>query len=252
MKHRQPAICLRASDYSETSQVVAFLTRSEGVVRLLAKGTKRPKSKSGGAVDLLSEGDVVFTLSRSGGLGTLVEFTETVSHTPLRRRADRLNAALYLIELAGEMLAQDDPHPEVFDLLHNALARLAQEDAPLPAVVAYFQWRLLRNVGLLGELDRCVACGGETFPAGRPRGARFSSTQGGMLCAACGEGGESVGVSGETAAALAALAAAETGRKVTLPDDQAERVKALLSYHITYQLGKPLKLAKHVISPKRP
>ncbi|GAG45812.1 unnamed protein product, partial [marine sediment metagenome] len=55
MRHRQPAICLRASDYSETSQVVAFLTRAEGVVRLLAKGAKRAKSKSGGALDLLSE-----------------------------------------------------------------------------------------------------------------------------------------------------------------------------------------------------
>ncbi|MCK4602197.1 MAG: DNA repair protein RecO, partial [Phycisphaerae bacterium] len=118
MRHRQPAICLRASDYSETSQVVAFLTRAEGVVRLLAKGTKRAKSKSGGAIDLLSEGDLVFTLGRSGGLGTLMEFSETVSHTPLRRQADRLNAALYVIELAGEMLAPDDPHPEVFDLLH--------------------------------------------------------------------------------------------------------------------------------------
>ena len=253
MRHRQPAICLRVNDYSETSQVVAFLTRAEGVVRLLAKGTKRAKSKSGGAIDLLSEGDLVFTLSRSGGLGTLVEFTETVSHTSLRRRADRLSAALYVIELAGEMLAPDDPHPEVFDLLHNALARLAQEDAPIPAVVAYFQWRLLRNVGLLGELDRCVGCGARISTTGGQRGLRFSSTRGGMLCATCGnQGGESVGVSGETAAALAALAAAETGRKVTLGDDQAERVNGLLSYHITYQLGKPLKLARHVISPKRP
>jgi len=253
MRHRQPAICLRVSDYSETSQVVAFLTRGEGVARLLAKGTKRAKNKSGGAIDLLSEGDLVFTPSRSGGLGTLVEFTETVSHMPLRRQVARLNAALYLIELAGEMLAPDDPHPEVFDLLHNALARLAQEDAPLPAVVAYFQWRLLRNVGLLGELDRCVGCGARVPAAGGQRGARFSSTRGGMLCGHCaGQGGESVPVTGETIAAMAAMAAAETGRKVALPGDQAERVKALLSYHITYQLGKPLKLARHVISPKPP
>ena len=54
MRHRQPAIALRTTDYSETSQVVHFLTREMGGVRLLAKGTKRPKSKSGGAIDLMS------------------------------------------------------------------------------------------------------------------------------------------------------------------------------------------------------
>lgn len=253
MRYRQPAICLRVNDYSETSQVVAFLTPEEGVVRLLAKGTKRAKSKSGGAIDLLSEGDLVFTKARSGGLATLIEFTETVSHTPLRRESARLNSALYLIELVGEMLAQDDPHPEVFDLLHNALARLTDDDAPIPAVVAYFQWRLLRNVGLLGQLDHCVGCGEPVSPSMSERGGWFSSTRGGVLCESCGSsGGERVRVTGQTTLALAALAAAETGKKVALPDDQAERVKGLLSYHITYQLGKPLKFAKHVIAPKRP
>ena len=60
MRHREPAICIRATDYSETSQVVCFLTRGAGLVRLLAKGSKRAKSATGGAIDLLSEGDLVF------------------------------------------------------------------------------------------------------------------------------------------------------------------------------------------------
>jgi len=75
MRHRQPGICLRVTDYSETSQVVHFLARGCGVVHLLAKGTKRPKSRSGGAIDLLAEGDLVFTTRSSGALGTLIEFT---------------------------------------------------------------------------------------------------------------------------------------------------------------------------------
>ena len=47
----------------------------------------------------------------------------------------------------------------MFDLLHNALVRLGQSDAPTGAVLAYFQWRLLRHVGLMGELKNCVSCG---------------------------------------------------------------------------------------------
>ena len=55
------AVCIRTSDYSETSQVVVLLTRQGGVVRLLAKGSKRPKSSSGGRVDLFAEGQGVVT-----------------------------------------------------------------------------------------------------------------------------------------------------------------------------------------------
>ena len=84
-------ICLRAVDYSETSQVVHFLTRNTGIVNLLAKGTKRPKSKSGGMVDLLAEGEVLFSCKNPETLGLLMEFSETVSRTTLRRDARRLN-----------------------------------------------------------------------------------------------------------------------------------------------------------------
>ena len=37
-------ICIRAVDYSETSQVVTFFARQTGKVPLIAKGAKRQKS----------------------------------------------------------------------------------------------------------------------------------------------------------------------------------------------------------------
>jgi DNA repair protein RecO (recombination protein O) len=246
MKHREPAICVRTSDYSETSQVVCFLTRGAGLVRLLAKGSKRPKSKSGGAMDLLSEGELIYIPARAG-LGTLVELSETVSHTPLRSDSARLNTALYMVELAGEMLAESDPHPEVFDLLHNSLLRLADADAPLGAVLAYFQWRLLKRVGLLGDLRQCVACGRAVSGSGGGD-LYFSSIQGGILCGDCeGAAAEKYRLDGLTLAGLAALAAAEAGAKVALPDKQALAANRLLTYHAGGQLGKPLKMARYAI-----
>ena len=248
MRQRESAICIRASDYSETSQVVHFFTRGWGAVRLLAKGSKRPKSKSGGPIDLLCEGDLVFSASNREALGTLIEFTESVSHGELRGDSARLNTGLYIIELVGAMMSEGDPHSEVYDLLHNALARLAQDDAPVPAVLAYFQWRLLRHVGLLGDMTACVSC---ACPIGGDRPARnvyFSGAQGGLLCAAC-EGAETDKhrLEPQALAGAAALAAAEAGRKVTLPAAQADAVNKLLAYHIAYQIGRPLKMARHAI-----
>ena len=252
MRQRESAICVRTSDYSETSQVVHFFTRGWGAVRLLAKGSKRKKSSTGGGLDLMSEGDLVFIASSRDSLGTLVEFTETVSHADLRTDATRLNAGLMMIEMVGELLPEADPHAEVFDLLHNGLARLGQPDAPVPAVLAYFQWRLLRHVGLLGELERCAACGGQL---GAPGGRRmpevhFSSTEGGLICGGCEASlPEKYRLDGATLAGLATLAAARAGKKVTMSDKQANGVNRMLAYHTAHQLGKLLKTARYAIPP---
>lgn len=253
MRATDHAICLRTIDYSETSQVVYFLTRTCGAVRLLAKGAKRPKSKSGGAIDLLSEGEVTFSTGSGAGetLGTLWEFSETVVHSGLRKRADRLQAALYALELAGEMLPPGEAHPEAFDLLHNTLVRLGQADAPVQAVLAFFQWRFLTRAGVLADLRRCAGCGAGLGPsAGRARGEQivFSSTQGGLLCPSCRTGQtERVLVDAQTLAGLAALYAAAAGQKVPLPEDQARSVNRMLAYHAACQVGHPLKMTRHAI-----
>jgi DNA repair protein RecO (recombination protein O) len=248
MQHRDSAICLRTSDYSETSQIVHFLGRTSGVLRLLAKGAKRKKSSTGGAIDLMSEGDLVYIPHPAGSLGTLVEFTETDSHLALRTDAGRLNTGLYMIELAGALLAEADPHPEVFDLLHNALARLGEPDAPPAAVLAWFQWRTLRHVGLMGDLTACAACGRHVGP--NARGMCFSSSEGGLVCSICAAGvAEKHRLDRAALAGLDALAAVAAGRKTPLPDNQAHAVNRVLAYHVANQLGKPLKMARYAIEP---
>ncbi len=247
MRHREPAICLSAIDYSETSQVVHLLTRGCGIVHLIAKGSKRPKSISGGAIDLLSEADVVFSTSSRDSLGTLIEFVETTIHQALLNDRQRLNTAMYMIELAREMLAEADPHPEIFDLLHSALVRLAQDDAPVVAVLAYYQWRLLRYVGLLGNLTDCVACG-QPVRGKKSNDVYFSSLQGGLLCDACeGAVTEKFRLEAAALAAMATMKAAEAGKKVHLGEKQAMALSRMLAYHSTQQLGKRLKMHRHVI-----
>jgi DNA repair protein RecO (recombination protein O) len=242
------AICIRIADYSETSQVVRLLTRESGVVRLLAKGSKRPKSKSAGRIDLFAEGRCVFGGAGRESLGTLMEFAETASRGPLRADLDRLHAGLYMLELCGALLAEDDPHPEVFDLLRSALGRLDEADSAPPAVLAYFQYRLLRHVGLLGKLESCVRCGGKVGP----RGVYFSSSAGGLLCRNCEPAeSEKYAVAPAALAGLAALAAAEAGRRPEFPQKQARGVNDLLAYHVEYQIGRRLRTGRYVRSAPR-
>jgi len=259
MPTREKAICLHSTDYSETSQVLCFLTREAGLVRVIAKGSKRPKSKSGGAIDLLSEGELVFAPSRREGLGTLIEFSEMVSRGSLRSDMRRLYTGLYAIELVSQMLAESDPHPEVFDLLHNTLIRLGDPDAPAAGVLAFFQWRLLRNVGLLGDLRTCVSCGADiTSPPDKTRPeVYFSSQEGGLLCRDCEAAApEKYRLDADTLSGLVSLQTARKPKpdlpRPAFPDAQACAVSRLLDYHTTQLLGRPLKLARHAIPAQRP
>lgn len=231
--------------------MVHFLTRETGVVSLIAKGTKRPKSKSGGAIDLLAEGELVFSTKNSGALGILMEFSETVSRAKLRQDAGRLNVALYMIELVGDMLAEADPFPGVFDLLHKALERLNDEDSPIQAVLAYFQWRLMRHVGLLGGLTACVGCGMPVAEMPGRAEVYFSSSQGGLLCDGCEMATtEKFQLDPTGLGGLAGLAAAEAGQKIALPETQARAANRLLGYHVAQQLGKTPRMARYVIPRK--
>ena len=75
----------------------------------------------------------------------------------------------------------------------------------------------------------------------------FSADAGGLLCGACeAAAAAKFRVDGAALAALAALSAAQAGRKVALPEKQARAVNRLLAYYITHQLGRPPKMLRLV------
>lgn len=183
------AIVIRLSEFSETSQVVAVFTARSGLVRLMAKGTRRStKKKPAVGIDLLERGDVSFIPARAAGLATLTEWVQRDPHLGLRRSLRTLYPATYAAEIVGALTGESDPHPGLFEALAGLLSELAQRDhaatAPPDAMAALvrFQAALLRSVGLSPHMRTCVGCG-------RPRSARgplyFSSGGGGIVCPAC-------------------------------------------------------------------
>ena len=56
MQIKDKAICLRAVNYSETSQVVTLFTRDHGKIAAMAKGSRRAKSSFDGAIEVFSFG----------------------------------------------------------------------------------------------------------------------------------------------------------------------------------------------------
>ena len=116
------AICIRAIDSSETSQIVTFFTKDQGKISVIAKGSKREKSAFDGTIEMFSNGSVVFTDPARGHLGTLTEFDQQPFFTNLSTDFFKLNCSLFAAELIDKFTDDCDPHPELFDLLgtHHA------------------------------------------------------------------------------------------------------------------------------------
>src|SRR5205809_5082145 len=98
-----PSLCLRKTEYSETSQILTLFSRAHGLLRVIAKGAKRTTkagaSKFGGGLDLLDVGEAVFTHAPERELATLTEWTLPDGHLELRRSLRSMYLALYAAEL---------------------------------------------------------------------------------------------------------------------------------------------------------
>ena len=115
MLTKDEAICIRAIDFSETSQIVTFFTKATGKVSAIAKGSKRPKSAFDGPIEIFSYGKIVFSDSTREKLATLTEFEQHPSFTHLSNSLFALNCCFFAAELPSNLTDDYDPHPELFD-----------------------------------------------------------------------------------------------------------------------------------------
>jgi DNA repair protein RecO (recombination protein O) len=179
---RDQCICLRKTEYSETSQILWLFGREHGSVRVIAKGahrrTKAGASKFDGGVDMLDLGDAVFTHASEKDLGTLCEWSLREGHLELRHDLRAMYLGLYAAELVGTLVEEHDPHPDLFERLKAVLVDLAtprMEEAFLA-----FELDLLREAGYLPEMAACVGCGQAIADR-----AFFSPARGGIICRNC-------------------------------------------------------------------
>ncbi|MDQ7778306.1 MAG: DNA repair protein RecO [Planctomycetota bacterium] len=174
-------LAIRKLDYSETSQIVTFLTEGYGKTKTIAKGIKRPKSRLGGAVDLLADCEVVFLEKPGGDLHILTECEATSIFAGLREDPERAEAAFAAADLLDRFVYPGERGKECYQLSVELLGALDRGEERAEILFLAFVARLLKIHGLLPLVGHCVACR-EARPA---RESMFSSRLGGLLCKRC-------------------------------------------------------------------
>jgi DNA repair protein RecO (recombination protein O) len=244
MLTKDEAVCTRAVDYSETSQILTLFCRETGKTGVMAKGSRRPKSSFGGPLEVFSHGRVVLTGNPESRLLILVEFEQRGDFALLRRRLCTLNCALFGVELVNALISERDPQPEAFDDFVNFLQGLQETcgDGDAMRLLILFQLSFLGRLGLAPSITRCAGCGAD-HDAGRPALA-FSSSAGGFLCTACeGRYPDRIAVAGGVAASLKNLKSV-----ASLSAERLAEMEKLLICHLTWLMHHPPRMGGYFLS----
>ncbi len=186
MLEKDIAICIRKTDYSETSQIITLLTRKFGKISAIAKGSRNSKNKSfGSKIELFSCGEIVFSPSKTSSLATLTEFDQRPVFVGISRGLYKLNCAMFGAELVHSLTEEHDPHASLFDLLYDFLANVQVCSSRLESLVLLigFQLDLLEELGIALVFSHCTNCG-YAFSLDW-QGAWFCSENNGVVCRDC-------------------------------------------------------------------
>ncbi len=241
-RFRDQAVCLRHREWSETSQVVWLLTGEHGLIRGLAKGSRRTgpshQARFSGGFEALTLGQVVATTRATWELASITEWDLQQTYPHLRHDLSAQRIGLYAVDLAAHMIADEDPHPASFAALLKLLHALVQPGRAQPALLV-FQQTLLTDCGYSLELTDDTRT---SQPLTSSRWYLFDPLAGGFTTASASDdvGSTVTGPWKARPQTLDALRLAAAGDADALDTDVAERANKLLCVYARYLLDREL------------
>lgn len=239
------AYVLHRYDWSETSLILDLFTREQGRLAVAAKGAKRPYSQLRPVLLpfqrlQVAVGRLTKTEDGAGAEVQNLRSAEWAGGSAMLTGA-ALFSGFYLNELLMKFIAREDPYPALFDAYAQTLPLLpGTDEGQAQAALRAFEMTLLRDVGLLPQLDRLTLTLDDVHEDARyallsEAGVTAARSGDASLTGACLIGLQAALMHGSMAALQQACMPALPELKTTL--------RALLHYH----LGSPTLRTRQVM-----
>ncbi len=233
------AIVLRSSPLGEADKIVTFYSPQFGRIRGVAQGARRPKSRFGSNLEVLTHLQLVFFAKPSTNLHR-VNQTDLLEYFPkLRQELSRLTAALYLADIVYSLTAAEDSNPGLFQLLLHTLRFLDAGQQP-SVLLRIFEIRALTLLGYAPQLEYCVCCQKELDLGPK---TVYNIIRGGGVCSACSRGQSGLSLSRGSINFLKQAARVDLSKisRLKLSAGQAQEIKQMLHQHLCYHLKQEIK-----------
>lgn len=174
----------------EADQLVSCFSSSGNLVKFIAKGSRKTKSRFAAAVQLFNLGEYV--IYRGKGLPILRQADIIDSFLSVRRDWSKTGAAMATMELCRLLIVDEARETEVFQLVFAYLHHLKESEYS-PLVFDSFRLQFAARLGYAMDFSKCGSCGGD--PGNNP-GLNWSG--GGAVCSRCRTESRNPGVKTDT------------------------------------------------------
>lgn len=176
-------IALRDYELSEQDKIVAFYTFQCGLLKVVAKGARKIKSRFAAAVQFPCYSDILIYRKKTTGIGVLSECRIKHPFPKIREDILKFAYASHLAEIYLSAVEEEQINKELFYLMLRILILLEKEKKEnLKILISSFKLKFLHILGYTPELRRCVDCGKSRDLFGV---FYFTPEKGGILCQSC-------------------------------------------------------------------
>ncbi len=176
------AIILRTYPVGESDRIVSFLSRTEGRLRGVAQGARRPKSRFAGLLEPLSHVRLWFYERETRSLVRISEGELLESFLELQADYDLGLALATIAEVSELVFPEHEPSEPAFRLV-LAVARAMRSSRRAELPLTYFLLWVVRLSGWLPSFKTCGRCRSELSPVQPAQGLPTA-----LLCPKCAAG----------------------------------------------------------------
>jgi len=179
------AVVLRRREYGDYDLIVNVLTREHGRRTLIAKAAKKSIRRFPGILEPFTDLRIVFrTGRRKGSMPVLEEATLVEPYEPIRKDIIKTAYASYWVELIASWIEEEQPRPDLHELLSFVLKELCCGNMSEPLLSIIFQMRFIGQEGLRPVLENCSRCRKEVAQFNQQR-FEIDLSRGGIVCNRC-------------------------------------------------------------------
>ena len=151
-------LILKSYSLAEADKIVVLLTQNEGLVRGVAKGAKRLKSRFGGGLEPFSIVQISYFQKEERELVSISQIELIKSYFENASEPEFFEKFAYLVELLVEFAPPHDPNEKLYRMAKVCLETAAENPQLLDSIVVYFELWILRLGGYLPDWNHCESC----------------------------------------------------------------------------------------------
>ena len=231
---RCDGVIIKQSDFGEGHRMLWVFTDKYGIIKAVAHGAQRAKSKAGASTQFLALS--TFDFYESGEIWTVNSAYAKDTFWPIQENIKKLSLCTYLAEITFYSLEMANPDMPVLRLLLNTLYGCAYKNIPCDVIKIIYELKLMRMTGFMPPPNGCENCGAtdeEMF---------FSTINGEIFCRECADAA-CVRLDADMYKCIYFIGNCDMKKmfSVSYPDEAINKLAAPVEKYIIHNLGKNIK-----------